>query len=73
MDTVTWTDDKIDVLAEKVDHRLSDLEARVRRLETQIEIESVRSDERYKAVDQRFVDFNRRLDQLAGNARGSRQ
>jgi hypothetical protein len=73
MDTVTWTDDKIDVLDGKVDHRLSDLEARVRRLETQIEIESVRSDERYKAVDQRFVDFNRRLDQLAGNARGSRR
>ena len=73
MDTVTWTDDKIDALDAKVDHRLSDLEVRVRRLETQIEIESVRSDERYKAVDQRFVDFNRRLDQLAGNARGFRR
>lgn len=72
MDTVTWTDDKLDVLDGKVDA----LDARVGAVEKKVdagfaraEIEYTRTDERFKAVGERFDEVNRQLGDLrAGQA-----
>ncbi|MBS1893970.1 MAG: hypothetical protein JST59_21945 [Actinobacteria bacterium] len=71
MDTMTWTDDKIDVLNGKVDAldtRVGGLELKVDAIDKKVdagfaraEIESVRTDERFKAVGERFAEVNRRL------------
>jgi hypothetical protein len=88
METVTWTDDKIDVLDGKVDaldERVGTLEKKVDAGFARAEIEYVRTDERFKAVDvqlaalvagqaqmnDRFDALNRTLLQIGGGLIGT--
>jgi outer membrane murein-binding lipoprotein Lpp len=64
MDTVTWTDDKLDVLndtVETLDGKVDTLEKKVDAGFARAEIEYVRTDERFKAVGERFDEVNRQL------------
>jgi hypothetical protein len=51
MDTVSWTDEKIDALAEEVHDGF-----------VRAEVEYARTDERFKRVDERFDAVDRRFD-----------
>ena len=57
MGTVTWTDEKIDALDRKVN-------AGFVRVEKQLEVESARTDERFRRVDERFDEVDRRFDRI---------
>ena len=60
MDTVTWTDEKIDALDKKIDEGFA-------RIGTRMDVESVRSEERFKAIGERFVEVDRRFDKMEGD------
>ncbi len=51
METMGWTDEKIEALAEKVDDGFA-----------RAEVEYARTDERFKRVDERFDEVDRRFD-----------
>jgi hypothetical protein len=60
MDTVTWTDDKIDVLDGKVDAldtKVEALDTRVGVLEKKVDVLDTKVDERFKAVNQQLGDL----------------
>jgi hypothetical protein len=60
MDTVTWTDDKIEALDGKVDAldtRVGTLEKKVDAGFARAEVEYVRTDERFKAVNRQLADL----------------
>lgn len=70
MDTVTWTDEKLDAVAEKVDlldTRVGVVEKKVDSGFARAEVEYVRTDERFKAVGERFDEVNRRLGAVETN------
>ena len=60
MDTVTWTDQKLDALVAKFDA----LEKKVDAGFARAEVEYVRTDERFKAVGERFDEVNLQLRDL---------
>ena len=60
MDTVTWTDDKIDALDGKVDAlttRVDVLDGKVDTLITQVGVLDTKVDERFRAVNQQLKDL----------------
>jgi hypothetical protein len=60
MDTVTWTDEKIDIFDKKVDDGFA-------RMGTRMDVEFARNEERFKAIGERFVEIDRRLGRMEGN------
>jgi type VI protein secretion system component VasK len=71
MATMAWTDDKIDVLAKKVDdgfarmdERFTGVEVELAKVNGRVDGLAALTDERFKAVGQRFDEVDRRLDRL---------
>lgn len=67
MDTVTWTDEKLNAVDGKVDAldtKMDALDTRVGVLEKKVDIGFVRTDERFKAVGERLDEVNRQLRDL---------
>ncbi|MFT3866600.1 MAG: hypothetical protein QM729_20250 [Solirubrobacterales bacterium] len=60
MDTVTWTDEKLDALEKKVDDGFA-------RMSSRMDVEFARNEERFRAIDERFVEVGRRFDRMEGD------
>ena len=64
METVSWTDEKMDALSKKVDDGFAGMEVEFARTNGRIESLAVGTDARFAQIDQRFDGVDQRFDEV---------